>query len=191
MNEQKKQEEQENLSGEPTKIEKQVCPVCGKKTLNLIEKEEDVPYFGKTLIFSMNCSDADCNYFFSDIESEEEKEPCRYTFMIESEKDLNVRVVKSSNATIKIPQLKLTVSPGPASEGYISNIEGVLKKFKKVLEGERDTTDDETARKHAKNLLKKLWKAECGELPLKIIVEDPSGNSAIISEKTIVEKVRK
>ena len=190
-----KQDKQENKTDKENilgvnKLEHQPCPVCWGKTLTLVEKEEDIPYFGKALIFSMNCSDSNCGYSFSDIESEKEKEPCRYVLTIESEKDLSVRVVKSSNATIKIPQLKLSVIPGPASEGYISNIEGVLKRFKKVLEAERDTTDDETARKHTKNLLKKLWRVECGDMPLKIIIEDPSGNSAIISEKVVVETLK-
>ena len=39
-------------------------------------------------------------------------------------------------------------------------------------------------------MLKKLWKVECGDEKLKIIIEDPSGNSAIISEKAKVEKLK-
>jgi C4-type Zn-finger protein len=35
--------------------------------------------------------------------------------------------------------------------------------------------------------LKKIWNAKCGEAELTIIIEDPSGNSAIISEKAVVE----
>jgi C4-type Zn-finger protein len=38
--------------------------------------------------------------------------------------------------------------------------------------------------------LKKLWKVECGDLPLKIVIEDPTGNSGIISEKTKIEKLK-
>ena len=44
---------------------------------------------------------------------------------------------------------------------------------------------------NSKNLLKKLWKVENGEQELKIVIEDPSGNSAIISEKAEVSKLKK
>ena len=55
---------------------------------------------------------------------------------------------------------------------------------------ERDAADEEDVRKKAKNLLKKLWRVECGDEQLKIVLEDPSGNSAIISEKAVVTKIK-
>ena len=171
------------------KLEKQKCPVCGEDKLTLLEDEMDIPYFGKTYIFSMKCDS--CNYAQSDIEAEETKDPCKIEFTVENKKDLAVRIVKSSEASVKIPQLKMSVDPGVASEGYVSNVEGLLERFKKILESERDNTDDEDVRKKAKNLLKKLWKVELGEESLKIIIEDPSGNSAIISEKAVVSRLKK
>lgn len=169
------------------KIENERCPFCRKKTLILTEDEQDIPFFGKTYIFSMICSN--CNYKKADVEAAERKEPCKITFEINNAKDMQVRVVKSSEATIKIPQLKMSVTPGPNSEGYISNIEGVIYRFKKVIEDERDVAEDDETKENAKKLLKKLWKVELGEMPLKVIFEDPSGNSAIISEKTLVAKL--
>jgi len=169
-------------------LEHQQCPFCHKKTLTLTEDKKEIPYFGNLFIFSMNCSN--CNYQKADIESEQMKDPCKYTFEITSQKDLKVRVIKSSNATVKIPQMRMSVTPGPASIGFISNIEGILQRFKKIIEDERDNADDPTIRKKAKNLLKKLWKVECGNEKLKIIIEDPSGNSAIISEKAEISKLK-
>jgi len=169
-------------------LKKQPCPLCHTNNLNLIEEDYDIPYFGKCYLMSMKCEN--CDYKVSDIESEEQKNPVKYTFEIKNKKDLNVRVVKSGQASIKIPALKMSVEPGPASEGYISNIEGVLQKFKKVIEAERDSAEDDDIKKTAKNLLKKLWKVELGEMPIKITIEDPSGNSAIISDKTVVEKLK-
>ena len=171
------------------KLEKQKCPVCGEEKLTLLEDEMDIPYFGKTYIFSMKCDG--CNYSQSDIEAEENKDPCKIEFTVENKKDLSVRIVKSSEGSVKIPQLKMDVTPGVASEGYVSNVEGLLERFKKILESERDNADDEDVRKKAKNLLKKLWKIELGEEKVKIIIEDPSGNSAIISEKAVVSKLKK
>jgi|TARA_Y100000310_G_C20672281_1_gene810949 zinc finger protein len=171
-------------------LKKQKCIFCGKDTLTLMQDEVDVAFFGKVFVFSMKCDNPDCNYSKSDIEAAEIKDPCKITFAVESEKDLSVRVIKSSNATIKVSALKMDVRPGPASDGFISNIEGLLNRFKKVIEGVRDNTDDDKERKSAKNLLKKLWKVQCGDLPIKIVIEDPTGNSGIISDKAIVEKLK-
>lgn len=170
------------------KIESETCPVCLAKELILTEEEIDIPFFGKVFLFSMHCNA--CGFHKSDLEAAELKDPCRITFTIEKEEDMNIRIVKSSEATIKIPQLKMTVTPGPVSEGYVSNIEGMLSRFEKVIEDEKNTSDDEDAIKTAKNLLKKIRKVKWGETPLKIILEDPTGNSAIISEKTIIEKLK-
>jgi zinc finger protein len=170
------------------KLENQPCPVCHKKSLVLTEEEMDIPYFGKTYLFSMACTN--CKYSKSDVEAEEMKEPCRITFNVEKEADMKVRVVKSSEANIKIPQLRMSMESGPASDGYISNIEGLLTRFEKIIEDERDLAEDDDVKKYAKNLLKKIRKVKWGEMPLKIIIEDPSGNSAIISDKAVVEKLK-
>ncbi|MFH1972604.1 MAG: ZPR1 zinc finger domain-containing protein [archaeon] len=169
-------------------IKGEICPFCNKKTLTLREEEVDVPHFGKTFVFSMECSE--CHFNKSDIEAAERKDPVKITFTIEKEEDLKIRVVKSSEAAVKIPGLKMDVRPGPASIGYISNIEGLLDKFQGIIESERDNADEEEIRKKAKNLLKKLRKVKWGEMPLKIIIEDPSGNSAIISERTEIKKLK-
>lgn len=169
-------------------IKNQECPICKNKTLTLSEKLEDVPHFGKCYLFSMHCSN--CNYKQADVEAAEQKEPSKYTLEVDSKKDLNIKIVKSSEASVKIPNLKLSVTPGTASEGYISNIEGVIKRFKNVIEHEKNTTDDDEIKKKAKNLLKKIWKIELGEQKIKLIIEDPSGNSAILSNKAKVEKLK-
>lgn len=170
------------------KLENQACPFCGEKKLTLTEDEMDVPYFGKVYLFSMVCSN--CDYKKSDVEADTQKEAVRITITIDSPKDMNIRVVKSSEARISIPQMRMSVEPGPDSEGYVSNIEGVLDRFKKILEDERDLAEEDDVRKTSKNLLKKIWKVKLGDLPLKIIIEDPSGNSAVVSQKAKFEKLK-
>ena len=139
-----------------------------------------MPYFGKVFLFSMTCSN--CKYHKADIEAAEKKEPCRYDLEISNEQDMKVRVVKSSEATIKIPHIT-EITPGPASQGFVTNIEGILNRVKYQIETLRDTAEDDEDRKKAKNLLKKLLKIMWGQEKQKIIIEDPSGNSAIISDK--------
>lgn len=169
------------------KLEKQKCPFCGKNTLTLIEDEKDIPYFDRVYLFSMKCDS--CKYLKSDVESVENKEGSKWVIEVDSAKDMEIRVVKSSNAIVKIPQMRLNVRPGPASIGYISNIEGVLNRFKDVLDGQLEGAEDKADRKKIKNLLKKLWKVKLGEVKLKIVIEDVSGNSAILSEKAKMEKI--
>ena len=112
------------------------CPLCHQKTLTLMEREMEVPYFGKVFLFSMTCSD--CKYHKSDVEAVEQKEQCKYAFEISSEEDMKVRVVKSSEATVKIPHIT-TITPGPASQGFVTNIEGILNRVKYQIETLRDT----------------------------------------------------
>lgn len=168
-------------------INGEICPMCSAKGLTLAEDEIEVPYFGRLYIFSMTCNN--CKYHIADVESVEQKDPLRYTFELSTPEDLSVRIVKSSNATVKIPHVT-TITPGTASNGYITNIEGILNRVKHAIEIARDTEEDEEAKKKAKNLLKKLFRAKCGEEKLKIIIEDPTGNSAIISDRAIKEALR-
>ncbi len=173
------------------KIDNERCPMCGEKKLTLIEDEQDIPYFGKTFIFSMQCSG--CGFFKSDIEAAEQKEPCRIIFRVEKEADLKVRLVKSSEAKVSIPELKADMTPGENSIGFVSNTEGLIDKFEKIIQDEKraaEEEDDTAVKTKAKNLLKKIWNVKCGEGSLTIIIEDPSGNSAIISEKAVVEPLK-
>lgn len=169
-------------------LKNQECPVCHKKELTLIEDVKEIAHFGKCFIMSMTCSS--CKYHVSDIEVENNKGPCQISFLAKGDKDMKVRVVKSGNAEVSIPTLRMKVEPGPTSIGYISNVEGVLRRFKGIIESQRDNAEDLNVKKSARNLLKKLWKIECGEQEVKIVIKDPSGNSAIISDKAEVKKMK-
>ncbi len=164
-----------------------ICPMCREKSLMLMEKETEVPYFGRVLLFSMTCGK--CKYHLADVESIEQKEPTRYTFEIRDEKDMNVRVVKSSEATVKLPQVA-SIEPGPAAQGYVTNIEGLLNRVKHQIEVIKETAEEDEDRTKAKNLLKKIFKIKVGQEKQKLIIEDPSGNSAIISDRAVKEKLR-
>ncbi len=172
---------------EPNSLPNQPCAFCKQKTLTLTDHEVEVPYFGKVSLFSMTCTN--CKYHKSDVEAIEKKEPAKYTFEIGSEKDMKVRVVKSSEATVKIPHVT-TITPGPGSQGFVTNVEGILNRVKHQIESAKESAEDKEDQKKAKNLLKKLQKVMWGQEKLKIIVEDPSGNSAIISDKAEKAKLK-
>jgi len=167
---------------EVNKLENQICPICGKKTLALIETLREVPYFGKLLLFSMSCSS--CKYHKSDVEATEKKEPVVFSIEVETKEDLNARVVKSTEAVVRIPHI-ITIESGPSSNGYITNVEGILNRVKEAIESAKEAEEDPVAKKKAKKLLKKLNKVLWNQDKLKLIIEDKSGNSAIISDKAV------
>lgn len=180
-------EENEIKTNEFDVLEGQPCPMCNKETLTLTERTQEVPYFGSVHVFSMTCQN--CKFHKSDVETtNESNDPSKYTFEIQSEEDLKVRVIKSSNATVKIPRM-FTMSPGPASPGFITNVEGILNRAKHAIKSATDMSEDNSAKKKSKNMLKKLNKVAMGHETLKIIIEDPSGNSAIVSDKAEKKKL--
>lgn len=173
----------------PQIVSGQTCPMCLKPTLSLTEFDKEIPYFGTTYFFSMECSN--CDYYKADLEAANQYDPCKYTFITDGkEEDLKVRVVKSASATIKIPTLKMSVAPGPTSNGYVSNVEGIINRFQKMLEKVRDQSDDKTDRKSVKRQLKKILDFKSGRQEIKIVLEDPTGNSMIISPDAKKEKLR-
>ena len=166
----------------PAVVQGEKCPACGEKTLALTESGMDIPYFGKCYIFSMDCSA--CNYHKAYVEAAEQGEPARYSLDIDNEKDMQIRVVRSSQATVKIPYIT-TIEPNEGSNGYVTNVEGIFNRVKKQVELLRDSEEDEETKKKTKNMLKKIMRIMMGREKAKLIIEDPSGNSAIISEKAV------
>jgi len=169
-----------------SEIKGQLCPFCSENKCTLREEEIDIPHFGRVFVLSMECEG--CGSRQSDVEPAERKEPCKYTFEVSSDDDLNVKVIKSGEATVKIPHI-ITMQPGPVSEGYITNIEGLLERVKKIVESSVESEEDDALRKKTKNMIKKLNKVILGRDKLKIIIEDKSGHSAIISDKAQKSKL--
>jgi len=160
----------------------QPCPMCKKQTLTLREAAREIPYFGTCYLFSMDCENPECDYKMSDVEIEGVGKPVKkFTLEVESEEDLKIRVIKSGSATVKIPRLA-EITPGAISDGYVSNVEGILQRIKEVIETKRDD-DDKAIRKKAKNQLKKIQNVLWGREKITLIITDPNGNSAIVSDK--------
>jgi len=185
VKEEKKDSDGKAPEGLPDIVEGQQCPACGKNTLTLVETQRDIAFFGKVFIYSMDCSA--CGFHKADVESEKGGQPVKITFEVAKEDDLRVRVIKSSTATVKLPRIT-TIEPGPAANGYVTNIEGILNRVRVQLENVRDNSEDDDDRNKAKSLLKKLRRIMWQEETLVITIEDPEGNSAIISEKAVMTK---
>ena len=138
------------------------CPVCGGKgTANYTTITHKIAYFGEVMESTIECEK--CGFKHNDIMALEQKEPAKHSLMI-SGKNLSSRVVRSQTATVSLPEIGIKVEPGPKSEGYVSNIEGVITRFiDATLKALKLFTDDES-QKNANALL----------------IEDPFGQSQIM-----------
>ena len=154
------------------------CPVCGgKKTLRVTSKTDNIPYFGDIFETSVSCEQ--CGYQSSDSISLEQNDPVRFTLKIDKSK-LNTRVAKSQTATITIPELGLKVEPGSKSQGYVSNVEGILNRFEDaILRAIKLESDDSDVQDNALDIIELITKLKMGEISANLILEDPWGNSLI------------
>jgi|GEM_PF-4657512 len=132
-----------------------LCPVCDAAGLELTTNSHEIAYFGEIMETMTKCQK--CGYRHVDVMVLGEKEPSRYTFKAEGTEDLNVRVVRSGKSTVEIKELGVKITPGPANEGYISNVEGVLTRIEDIVFMQKDSE-----RKRA--LLEKIKKGKRGEV---------------------------
>jgi zinc finger protein len=161
------------------------CPICNAE-ITFDWETKDIPHFGEAMVIAGVCES--CGFRLSDTILLNQGEPVRYTITIEDAEDLNARVIRSTSGTIRLPELGIDVEPGPASDAYISNVEGVLQKVKGIVafatKSARDAGVEENTRR-GECILERIEQAMNGIGPLTIILEDPLGNSAIVSEKAV------
>lgn len=170
-------------------VENQQCPVCALDKATFTEYEIEDAFAGPIAIFAIKC--LSCGFKNSDLEFLEPGEPAEYSIDIESKEDLQVRVIKSGECQIKIPNFRISVDSTMNSEGFISNVEGVILKFRHQIELLKDGEDDKGKRKTLKNLLKGIEQVLHCEKKVTLKMIDKSGNSAIISDKVVVKKLSK
>ncbi|MCQ8893570.1 MAG: ZPR1 zinc finger domain-containing protein [Methanolinea sp.] len=159
------------------------CPSCNSE-IEYIYQTEDIPYFFGLLIISARCPS--CGYRFVDTQLLKNAEPSRWELAVESPADLNARVVRSMNGTIRIPELGVQITPGPACEGFVSNVEGVLDRVDRVVAGVLLWAEDEEERGRACALREKIARVREGLLPVTLQIDDPTGNSAILDDRARV-----
>ena len=150
------------------------------------QTEYDVDHFGAVLLTVATCQH--CGYRHNDIMTLTNHQPLALTAKIKSVEDLNLRVIKSGTATLSIPEFKASITPGPYSEGYISNVEGILSKIEDALTFMLSTAKGQRLKK-GEMMLKKIRSARDSNPRFTLVIKDPLGNSAIVSPKP--GKVRK
>ena len=161
-------------------VTRSACPMCCRELVtNWVP--QNIPFFGEVMHVTSLC---DCGFRYTDTLILSQREPVHYEIKIKAQDDLDARVVRSTSGTIRIPELGVDIEPGPASESFVSNIEGVLGRVEDILEmvlnwGEKEKTE------RAEELLSTIKKIKEGQHEITVIIEDPMGNSAIIAENAV------
>ena len=159
------------------------CPICNAhQSMEVTTKTEIIPYFGEIMESTLLCSE--CGYKHSDTICIDQKDPVKYTLIVGKD-NLNARVVKSQSTTITIPEIGLKVEPGPQSQGYVSNVEGVLNRFEKAVKTALSWAEEDYAKQNAVQILEDIERVKNGQKEVTMVLEDPFGHSMVMDETAV------
>jgi zinc finger protein len=83
---------------------------------------------------------------------------------------------------VQIPELGVIVEPGSGSEAFISNVEGVLCRVEEVIQmATKWSCTDPEKFELGNRLLELIDAVRRGEQKMTLIIDDPFGNSVIVS----------
>lgn len=163
------------------------CPACSiEGVAKSIMKEIEIPHFGKVLETSIQCPS--CGFKHNDIIALEQNDPAKYVLEI-NKNNLSVRVVRSQSATVSIPEVGVKVEPGPKSEGFVTNVEGMLARFEDAVKKALNLFEDNESQVNAKKTLEHIQELKKGNGTATLIILDPFGQSNIVSEKADILEI--
>ena len=165
---------------------KTVCPACGNPKITVNQTTQEIPYFGPIIILTIRCDV--CGFKDNSIFPLKTQEPKTFIAKVDGVEDLKIKVIRSNTGFIKIPELGVEIKPGPYSQGFISNVEGLLDRIEEVIKAKMA---DEKEESKAREFLLRLRDARDGKLPFTVVLKDPLGNSAMVSEVEGKVRVRK
>jgi len=154
------------------------CPVCGRGTLTFRAVSLDLPFFGEAVQTTLVCGS--CGYRNADMLLSRDADPVHVELRVTTPAHLSARVARSSSGTIRIPELGASMEPGPRAEAFISNVEGVLHRFRDVARGAAATASSREDRLAADAVVERIERLIEGLGPFTIVLEDPRGNSDIL-----------
>ncbi len=154
------------------------CPVCGHEPLTLRSLDLDLPFFGGALQTTLLCGA--CGYRHVVLLLTRRREPARITLRVERQDQLSARVARSSSGTVRIPELGASMEPGPQADAFVTNVEGVVRKFLDVVQGQEATAESARDRTRLAAVHRRIDGMIDGREPFTFILEDPTGNSDVL-----------
>ena len=175
------------------------CPICHVSgEVYMIAHIDEISYFGEHTQVTVMCHS--CGWKQTDFIPAEGKKAGCWSLCVENQNQLKSRVVRSSSCTIRIPELDLQVNPGSNANGYVSNVEGVINRFVKIinmlltdlqietpakLDGRKSENSSSTVKEieQLESLLYRLTTiGQDNYQPFTLELLDPHGHSMIIDE---------
>jgi zinc finger protein len=164
-----------------------LCPACRSTGLVLRTLAVEVPYFGEALETFLRCEH--CGFRHTDFLVLAEHAPVRWSIPIRAD-TLGARVVRSSSGTWRIPELGFAAEPTTLSEAFVTNVEGMLDRARRVVLQARLLNEGDGVRTAvADSILVRIDRILAGAETATLIVEDPLGNSAISHDAAAREEL--
>ncbi|CDW90766.1 zinc finger [Stylonychia lemnae] len=164
----------------PSEEIESLCMNCQEmgKTKFLFTK---IPFFKEIILSSFECPN--CGWKNTEIQfgGKIADFGIRYELKVVNQVNMNRSVVKSENATIRIPELDLEIPP-ETQKGTINTLEGFIAKTIEGLQDlqeERRKVDPATAEKIDDFVNRMQDYIDGKKFPFTFIVDDPSGNSYV------------
>ncbi len=152
------------------------CPICGSNTLTVKGVVYHVPYYGRILIESVNCTN--CGYKDLHITYLDATGPIRIEYRVTDRDDIeHAWIIRSSEAKVYSPDLGFILAPGSAGEAMITPLEGLMYRLLAYAEAMGELQGEAEARR--RKFIDDVNKALRGELEFTIVIEDPTGSSMI------------
>lgn len=158
------------------------CPSCGYQKAYLNQKLLQIPYYEDFHAVIMLCPE--CGMRKADFANLNSKGATRYIYRADEDSDGETKVVRSIEGTVYLPEAGIAIRPATSPTSWIRNVEGIMldiiEKLEMVLSNPENS--EEVKRRVNERMLVLRGMAK-GELPVTLVVEDPTGNSVIIPAK--------
>ncbi|TXT62140.1 MAG: ZPR1 zinc-finger domain protein [Promethearchaeota archaeon] len=156
------------------------CPSCKDGIINLSKTTYDLPDGDKLLLIKLECNE--CEFINKDVIPLTTRiEPGISEYYVTEENDLKSKLYRSPTAKLEIPELEVSVEPGPAAPFYFTNIEGVLARFERAVMVHRNSLDAENQdTKEMDEILDNIKEAYLGNFTFTLRIIDSNGGSYII-----------
>lgn len=157
------------------------CPFCNENQLSQMLFIYAEPKTGdEIMIFTTSC--ANCNYKQSEampVKPSKYAKSKHYELTISSPDDLESKIFRAPSASIEIPQLEMALEPGISAEFFVTNVEGVLLKFKDACNFILRDEDDADKRELLEKKISKLVEFIEGKGTFTLVIDDSDGYSYV------------
>jgi zinc finger protein len=175
------------MAEEPTKGIEVECPVCNHSA-RLTTFTHPVELFGELLFNNLVCSA--CGFKWNDVQTlKVDQKPVKFIGSISKESDIKIKIVKSSTTTIRVPELEVEIEPGPISDGYVTNIEGLLDRIQAILGQLLRSAENDAEKKAAQERLETLLSFKQAKEKFHVELLDPFGNAIMLGNHVKKEEL--